>query len=285
MVSIVLPALNESSIIEQVIENIRSVMNKSNYDKYEIIVVDDASQDDTAAKASKTKVLKNPTNKGYGYSIKQGINAANFDTIVTLDADGTYDVSAIPKLLEQYNKGYDLVIGSRKGKFYRENIKKYFLRFILKYIVEFISRETIPDINSGLRVFSKKTIKPFFPRLCDTFSFSSSLTLAYLMTAKHVLHIPTEYFKRVGNSKVRLFTDSIRTIQFICQAALYYDPLRIFTFLAFLILIFSSVAVIISMIFQIASGFLLAVGGIIAAVIVFAMGLLGNLLQQIMHGE
>jgi hypothetical protein len=52
-----------------------------------------------------------------------------------------------------------------------------------------------------------------------------------------------------------------------------------------MILVFSAIAVIISMIFQIASGFLLAVGGIIAAVIVFAMGLLGNLLQQIMHGE
>lgn len=285
MVSIVLPAFNEAYSIEQVIENIRSVMDKSKYNEYEIIVVDDASKDNTSVKASKTKVVKNLTNKGYGYSIKQGIDAASFDTIVTLDADGTYDVSAIPKLLERYNQGYDLVIGSRKGKFYRENIKKNFLRFILKLIVEFISREAIPDINSGFRVFSKKTIKPFFPRLCDTFSFSSSLTLAYLMTAKHVLHIPTEYFKRVGNSKVRLFADSIRTIQFICQAALYYDPLRIFTFLAFLILIFSSVAVIISMIFQIASGFLLAVGGIIAAVIVFAMGLLGNLLQQIMHGE
>ena len=72
-----------------------------------------------------------------------------------------------------------MVVGAREGKNYSESIKKGALRFILKYLVEFTAGRRIPDINSGLRVFSRSAVMQYFPHLCDTFSFTTSLTLAY----------------------------------------------------------------------------------------------------------
>src|SRR4029078_4649950 len=74
----------------------------------------------------------------------------------------------------------------------------------------------------------KKEIKPFFPKLCDTFSFTTSLTLAYMMTGRFVQYIPIDYKKREGKTKVRLFRDSMRTLQFIVEAIMFYNPIKIF---------------------------------------------------------
>ena len=121
-----------------------------------------------------------------------------------------------------------MVVGARTGKYYRESIMKSLLRIILKFLVEFTAGRSIPDINSGLRVFSKKTITNYLQHLCNTFSFTTSLTLAYMMTGKFVEYIPIEYGKRMGVSKVRLFRESLRTLQYITQSIIYYNPLKLF---------------------------------------------------------
>ena len=73
-----------------------------------------------------------------------------------------------------------MVIGARKGKVYDGSLSKFFMRKVLKFLVEWTTGTKIIDINSGMRIFSKKNNKFFFlPQLCNTFSFSTSLTLAY----------------------------------------------------------------------------------------------------------
>ena len=56
-----------------------------------------------------------------------------------------------------------MVIGQRTGNFYIESPLKFFLRRILKFLVEFVATKKIPDINSGMRIFNRDTIKVFFP--------------------------------------------------------------------------------------------------------------------------
>ncbi|MEM9544169.1 MAG: glycosyltransferase family 2 protein [Cyanobacteria bacterium P01_E01_bin.42] len=286
MISVIIPAFNEEEAIVTTLENIKKVLASIESTPTEIIVVDDGSWDRTSQLAQKVgaKVIRNPHNIGYGFSLKTGIKAARFDTIVITDADGTYPLDKIPVLLEEYKKGFDMVIGMRTGRYYRESLFKIPLRIILKWLVEFTTGRKVPDINSGLRIFSKEVVTPYFNNLCNTFSFTTSLTLAYMMTGKFVSYIQIPYYKRVGTTKVRIFRDSIRTLQFIVQAILYYNPLKIFIVLCGLTMVFSLVCLILSFAFHVLSTFILGISSILVTIIIFALGLLADLLRQIMIG-
>jgi glycosyltransferase involved in cell wall biosynthesis len=288
MISIILPAYNEEESIQDTIRTINDVMRNSKYKIYEIIVVDDGSNDSTyeEAKKLKVKVLRHPHNIGYGSALKNGINNARYNLIVISDADGTYPISQIPNLIEEHKRyGFDMVVGARSGEFYRESALKYILRFILKKIVEFTAGRKIPDINSGLRLFEKKTIVKYFDRLCDRFSFTTSLTLAYIMTGKFVKYIPINYEKRNGKTKVRLFSDSIKTIQYILEAVVFYNPLKIFFAMSVFCLITSFIILSLALIFHIASFFILGVGSILLSILVMSIGFLAVLLKQIMLSD
>lgn len=283
-ISIVIPAYDEENGIERTVRFIREVFERAGFGNYEIVVIDDGSFDLTAqyARQAGARVVSHPHNVGYGRSLKDGITAARYDTIVITDADGTYPVERIPDLLQQYVRGFDMIVGQRTGDHYRESVIKAPLRHILKFLVEYTAGRRIPDINSGLRVFSRATVLPYFQHLCDTFSFTTSLTLAYMMTGKFVTYVPIGYHRRIGKTKVRLLRESLRTLQYISQSIIYYNPLKIFLMMSALCLLFALFCTVVAMVFQITSAFFLAVGSILAAILIFAMGLLADLLKQIM---
>jgi hypothetical protein len=114
------------------------------------------------------------------------------------------------------------------------------------------------------------------------FSFTTSLTLAYMMNSKFVAYLEIDYRERVGRSKVRLFRDSVRTLQNILEAATYYNPLKIFLLFGSICLVLAVVSIVFGIILQLVSAFMLGVGAILLAILVFAMGLLAVLLKQIM---
>ncbi len=175
-----------------------------------------------------------------------------------------------------------MVVGERRGEHYRGSAIKWPMRILLRFLVEWTAGRSIPDINSGLRVFSRGTSMAFFGHLCDTFSFTTSLTLAYMMTSKFVSYLPIDYHERLGKTKVRLWRDSMRTLQYIVQAVLYYDPLKIFVLMTIACCLIAAVSVGIGIMFKLLTGFLMAVGALIAAILVFGLGLLADLLRQIM---
>ena len=237
MISVIIPAYNEENAITDTINQIKNVLKK--YKNTEIIVINDASTDNTRENALKTgvRVIDNKSNKGYGYSLKTGIKQAKYNTIIITDADLTYPFDKIPEMLKIKEKGYDMVVGSRTGKYYKESFFKNFLRKVLKLFVEFMADQEIKDINSGLRIFDKDTVLQYLPRLCDTFSFTTSQTLAYMMNGYKVNYLDIPYYKRVGKSKVKLFKYSFITFKYILQAGIYYKPIKIFTLLMLLCII------------------------------------------------
>ena len=147
--------------------------------------------------------------------------------------------------------------------------------------MEFTAGRKIPDINSGLRVFRKSKIVPFFDTLCDTFSFTTSLTLAYMMKGKFVKYIPIEYDKRIGETKVKLFKDSSRTLQFIVEAILYYNPIKIFIVFDYLLLFVAFINLIIAFFTKLKIAYIMGVGSILLAILIFSLGLLSIQLKQI----
>lgn len=285
MISVIIPALNERNGIVETIDRGRAALEGAQLTPYEIVIVDDGSVDGTGALAEQAgaKVIRHPHNIGYGRSLKDGIRAASYDTIVISDADGSYPMEAIPGLVARYNQGFDMVVGARTGPNYRESMLKSPLRAILKAIVEFTANRDIPDINSGLRVFDRKVAISYFGHVSDLFSFTTSLTLAYMMNAKFVDYVEIDYRERIGRSKVNLFRDSIRTLQYVLEACTYYNPLKIFVLLAMMCTALALVSLIGGIVLQLVSAFVLGVGAILLSILVVAMGLLAVLLKQIMN--
>lgn len=288
MFSVVIPAYNEEDAIKPTIEFIEKTLKELNLQGCELVIVDDGSNDKTQEilkeyeDSNFVKVVRHPHNLGYGRSLKDGINSASNDSIVIIDCDLTYPFEKVKELFDLYAQGFDMVVGARTGKFYKESVIKSPLRKILRFLVEFSAGRSIPDINSGFRIFSKKTVTKYFKHLCETFSFTTSMTLAYMMTGKTVKYFDIPYHEREGKTKVKLFKDSMRTLQYIVQAITYYNPLKIFLLFSIVCFLCSILGFLASALLGLKSGFLLGVGGLLTCIIIMCFGLVADLLKQIM---
>ena len=105
-------------------------------------------------------------------------------------------------------------------------------RYFFRLLSEFAAGQKIPDINSGMRVFRRRDMLPFFPLICSGFSFTTTTTLVYLLNDLCVHHVPIDYQCRQGHSKVNHFRDTLRALQIIVEAILRYNPIKIFLLLA-----------------------------------------------------
>lgn len=284
MISVVIPALNEADAIHETVTRVRTTLQDAGLVPFEVIVVDDGSNDGTGriAEEAGARVVRHPHNIGYGGSLKDGVRQATYDTIAMTDADGTYPVDELPTLYARFQEGYDMVVGARTGEHYWESPLKAPLRFLLKKLVEFTASRQIADINSGLRIFRRDKALPFFDKLCDTFSFSTSLTLAFMMTSKFVGYVDIPYHERVGETKVRLFRDSLRTMQYIVEAAVFFNPLKIFVLMSFLCLSGAVVSLVLALLIHLAIFYYVGLGLVLIAVLTFTQGMLAVLLKQIM---
>jgi glycosyltransferase involved in cell wall biosynthesis len=230
--TIVVPAYNEADSIRQVVERIRSVMSAAKMD-CEVVVVVDGATDQTAENALPVadSVIVHPVNLGYGRSLKTGILAARSEMIAITDADGTYPVERLPEMLRRAER-FHMVVGARTGRFYQGSMIKRIGRIVFRQLSEFAAGQSIPDINSGLRVFRRSQIMPFFPIISAGFSFTTTSTLAYLLNDLLIDYLPIEYHRRSGQSKVHHLRDSLRALQIILEAILRCNPIKAFLLLA-----------------------------------------------------
>jgi len=272
-VSIVIPAYNEEDAIATQIKSIQSVMNNTSW-RYEIIVVNDGSTDNTAERANipDVKLLNFTENRGYGASLKTGITTARADLIVIIDADGTYPSEAIPEMLARSDK-YDMVVGSRVGENVNIPFNRRGAKWFLRLLASYLSGKHIPDLNSGLRVFKKSIVEQFYDILPPGFSFTTTITLALLCNEFLVYYHPINYFKRVGSSKIQP-THAYNFLLLILRTIVYFNPLKIFLPLGGALF----VAGIGKLIYDITLDNLSesAVMGILGAIIIWSHGLLAD---------
>lgn len=277
--SVVVPAMNEEGAVGDVVRRLRSTMDSVN-EPYEIIVVDDGSTDNTAEEAREAgaTVLQHPQNAGYGAGLKTGILHAQYDHIVITDADGTYPIDRIPDLVRESYR-YDMVVGARQGKYYRESMFKEPARLIFGAMCSWVTGTSIPDVNSGLRIFRTSLARQYFHVISQGYSFTTTITLAAISNGYFVKYLPVDYYARVGKSKVKLLRDIPRTTQIILQAIVYYNPVKLF-------LAFGLISLAFALIFWLIYAFSLsAVFGITAglwtvSVVHFvALGLLADLIR------
>ena len=239
-VSVVIPAYNEQDSVANQIRAVHDGLIASGR-AFEIIVVDDGSTDQTGDEAVKAgaRLLRHPVNKGYGASLKSGVLAARHDTIAIIDADGTYPADEIPQLLEKLLTA-DMVVGARTGEIVHPSGLRQPARWLLRQMAQRIAEQPIPDLNSGLRVFRRECARQYFSILSNRFSFTTTITLAYLADQYHIVYHPINYYPRTGRSKIVPW-HFMDFLILILRMSMMFNPLKIFVPLA---LFFSGLGVL-----------------------------------------
>jgi glycosyltransferase involved in cell wall biosynthesis len=226
-VSVVVPALDEEAAVLTTLDALECALGPSPH-AYEIIVVDDGSRDATPrllAARDGIRVLRHERSRGYGAALKAGIRAAQHPWIVVIDADGTYPASAVPRLLETRG-GAELIVGARIGRTAHESWARALVKEAFRAFAQSITGASIPDLNSGLRVFRRELAERYFDLLPDGFSFTTTITVAAIADGFAVRFTAIEYLPRIGRSKVRPMRDTLRIGRQLLRLGIRFAPLR-----------------------------------------------------------
>lgn len=276
--SVVIPAYNEENAVRGTVEDVREHLAPLNI-PYEIIVVDDASQDNTRAEAeaSGATVTFNDVNSGYGASLKRGVRMAQYEYVAILDADSTYPARYLPGMLAMC-RDQDMVVGDRGAAMknvplLRRPAKKFLFAF-----ASFLAERKINDLNSGLRVFRKSELIPFLPLLPQNFSFTTTITLCMTSNGKRMIYTPIEYGKRVGKSKIRP-VDFINFIILILRISTLFNPLRVFIPLGLMFFALGAVKLCIDLTYLNISG--TTVFSFLAAIMIWSLGLIADMISRL----
>lgn len=171
--SVVIPAYNEEKRIKTTLKDVNAYLSKQDYD-YEIIVVVNNSHDKTyeivkdleATSINKASAM-NLKEGGKGNAVKRGIlEKASGDIIMFMDADNATPISEIEKFLPYFDKGYDIVIGSRytnpKLVKHKQPIYRVVLSRLSNILIQFLAIPGIKDTQLGFKAFTKKSAKDIF---------------------------------------------------------------------------------------------------------------------------
>jgi glycosyltransferase involved in cell wall biosynthesis len=236
-VTIVMPAYNEEDTIGDILPKLSAYVEDLGW---EVIVVNDASDDKTAnivENYKKIKLINHPYNKGYGASLKSGVRFARNDYIVIMDADGQHNPEEIFNLIQYINE-FDMIVGSRENQKSQDWIRKPG-KILLNWTANYLSGIKIPDVNSGFRVIRKKCIEEFMHILPNSFSFSTTITLVLLKAGYNIKFVPININKRSGGkSNVKQLKDGLTTLLLITRCISLFNPLKVYAPVAGIILLF-----------------------------------------------
>jgi dolichyl-phosphate beta-glucosyltransferase len=172
-ISVVIPAYNESRRISPTLEKIYAYLKGHSW-QFEIIVIDDASTDDTKTVLQQIQdrlpliqyLSSPPPNKGKGHAVRQGVAASRGEIVLISDADLSTPVEDIEKLLVHLDQGYDVVIGSRGLKDSDVRVRQPFFRIAMgktfNKLVRLMVLEDFRDTQCGFKLFRGACAREIF---------------------------------------------------------------------------------------------------------------------------
>lgn len=229
--SVIMPMFNEQAAAGQTLGKIITFLSEELNNRFEILVVDDGSSDDSAAQVVQlahpsVHLIQHPYNIGNGAAVKTGIRRAQGQYILLMDADGQHKPEDIPRLLEQAQRN-DLVVGARtRGS--ETTVHRDIANFIYNSFASYVCGRKIDDLTSGFRVIRADIAKSMVYMLPNTFSYPTTMTLAVVRSGYSLTYVPIVAPKRVGKSKIKLLRDGGRFFMILFKIATLFSPLKIF---------------------------------------------------------
>jgi glycosyltransferase involved in cell wall biosynthesis len=277
-VAIVIPAFNEEGGVGAIVRRVRASLEGAPF-SFGITVVDDGSTDGTAAEAEAhgARVLRLGENGGYGAALKAGIYDTESEYVAITDADGTYPPEQIPVLVG-HMRGADMVVGSRAMTDVSIPHIRRPPKMFLNWLASYLSGRRIPDLNSGLRIMRRSALLRFIQLLPSGFSFTSTITLAMLCTGHRVTYVPVECAARVGSSKMRA-ADFTAFLMLVLRTVVLFNPLKVFLPVGSLLFGFGLAKLAYDVyLWNLSES---AVMAFLAAIIVWAVGLLADMIARL----
>lgn len=219
--SIIIPAYNEEALIVSTLESLRSYM-MAQPEQYEIIVVDDGSQDKTVSCVQEwqkrnrvsLQLLSNQKNMGKGFSIRHGVMESRGRYVIFIDADLPYELDAIDNFLNALKNGFDLAVGSRvlPGSEVRGvPVYRYIAGQIFSWMVQAVLFSGLPDTQCGFKSFKSEAAREIFRRTSiNGFGFDVEMLFVARKLKFRVQPVAVHMIEHRQRSRVRLVNDSLK---------------------------------------------------------------------------
>lgn len=210
--SVIIPAYREAERIGNNLLEIGNYLENKDY-TYEIVLITDGSPDNTPdvarsyqGKLKNLRVIENKENHGKGYVVRQGLLEAKGKYRLFLDADGSTSITHLNSFLPEFEKGYDVVIGSRdiKGAFVQVHQPKY--REIMGDMGNWLIRIvlglwTYPDTQCGFKMLSARAAQAIASRMVvDRFGFDFELIILAKKLGFKIKQMPVRWLNEEGSS-------------------------------------------------------------------------------------
>ena len=219
--SLIVPAYNEEALIVSTLDGLAAYLS-TRPETYELIVVDDGSEDKTSRCIQDWKetnradlhLLINERNMGKGFSIRRAVMESRGRFIIFIDADLPYELHAIDGFLSALRSGHDLAIGSRvlpgsevKGV----PILRYISGQIFSWMVQAVLFQGLPDTQCGFKSFRSEAAREIFRRLTISgFGFDVEMLFVARKLRLAIQPVPVQMIDHRHRSRVRLVVDSFK---------------------------------------------------------------------------
>jgi len=208
---VIIPAYNEEKGIIKTVESLKKVKLKGHVVDY--VVINDGSSDNTKNVCIDNNInfIDLPFNLGIGGAVQTGYKYAyynNYDIAIQFDGDGQHDASYIGSLVEEIEKGNNIVIGSRfvseLSKFKSTRIRRVGINF-LSWLIKIVTKRKIYDPTSGFRAVDREIIKVFANDYPSDYPEPDTI-VSIIKKGYKVSEIPVEMNEReTGSSSISAF--------------------------------------------------------------------------------
>lgn len=222
-ISIILPCRNEEKSLGFCLQEIKKVINDHKLNA-EIIVSDSSIDKSPDIAKSANVILLKHDQEGYGRAYLEAFKIAQGQYLFLADADKTYEFTEMPNFIKYLDNGYEFVIGNRFGGKIENGAMPWLHRYggrpIFSFLFKLFFNLKIKDIHCGMRAINIKSLDQLNLKTTGM-EFASEMIIMAVRKNLKIKELPINYRRRLGESKLKSFSDGWRHLRFL----LLYSPL------------------------------------------------------------
>lgn len=226
MISVIMPAFNEEKAVGPLIDRTEKVLQKIT-NNYEIIVIDDGSNDQTLDICCEKRVtiIHNQYNWGKGYALREGFKHARGDIIITMDSDGEHNPNEIPLIIQPIIENtVDVVLGTRFIRYNHQPVTTAINTLgnkLFNFLIRCLTNRKFTDSQCGFRAFRKKIIDNLQFN-SNRYSIETEMLIALIKKQIRIREVsissPVTYYRRSNINRIldglliffRIFKSSLK---------------------------------------------------------------------------
>jgi glycosyltransferase involved in cell wall biosynthesis len=218
--SVFFPAYNEAANLPRTIEGATTALASLGLDRYEIVVVDDGSEDatvavvdDIAAGDPRVRLVQHPHNLGYGAALRTGLASAQYEWVFWTDADGQFDMRELA-LLTPHTDTADLVVGYRLQR--ADHLGRRVNTFVWNRLVRTVLGLRVRDVDCAFKLVRRRAVEQVPPIESDGALASAELLVKLQRANVPCIEVGVHHYPRVAGeptgANIRVIARALRDL-------------------------------------------------------------------------